>query len=122
MLVAGQYAALQENHGRRNRELQEATEHMNTEQGRLLAATERKQQLLGEASEEIRVLILEDRISVVESELLETSVKMSELMVERNEHESGGVEGSSTTTSRQSWWKTTASRTHAKLVEAAVDG
>ena len=37
--------------------------YMNIKQGKLLAATERKQQLMSEASEEIHVLVLEDRIS-----------------------------------------------------------
>ena len=68
------------NHERRHRELQEAVEYMNIKQGRLLAATEHKQQLMSQASEEIHVLVLEDRISAAEIEILETSKEMREPM------------------------------------------
>ena len=68
------------NHERRHRELQEAVEYMNSKQGRLLAATEHKQQLMSQASEEIHVLVLEDRISAAEIEFLETCKEMREPM------------------------------------------
>ena len=77
--VAGRYAALQENQESNNRELHEAIAHMKTKQSRLLATVEQKQHLMSGAPEEIRrkviqnVLVLDDKISEVEIELLETS-------------------------------------------------
>ena len=84
-----QYAALRETQERDYKEVQEIIEYMNAKQSRLRATMERKQKLMSGGPEGIRrklfqaVLVLEDRISAVETELLVASEEMRELKVEK---------------------------------------
>ena len=94
--VAGQSAALQENQERDRQELREAIEFMSATQSRQVATVERKQKLRSGAPEEIPrkvlqdVLVKEDRISAVETELLETGEQMRELTVEKRKTKAEG--------------------------------
>ena len=79
-------------------EFQDIIEYMNVKQGRLLATMERKQKLMSGTWEEVwdklpqGVLVLEDRISAEEAELLEISEEVKEYDGKQSV-ESGGVEG-----------------------------
>ena len=75
-------------------ELQEAIKCMNEKRSRLLATTECKQKLMSVTAEEVRrkvlddVVVVEDRISAVEMELLETSEER--VFEKRNTNAEGG--------------------------------
>ena len=80
--------------GKCHKELQEAIKCMNEKRSSLLATMERKQKLMSGAPEESRRKVLEDvvvedRISAVETELHATSEEMSG----QTEDERRGVEG-----------------------------
>ena len=90
-----QYAMMRAMQDEEYRELHEVIEYMNERQERLTSTMERKQQLMGEvpeireffSSQEVRVL--DDRISAEE---VEKKQAMMELLKEKEEHQSGGVE------------------------------
>ena len=88
--------AVEENQDRDYRELQEAIEHVNAKQNRLLATMGRKQKLMNGAADESQrkifreVLVWEEKISEFENELHEASGEMRKPTVERRKVEAKG--------------------------------